>query len=406
MANFKYRAKDKYGRTVSGNMTGEDKGAVAKQLDTAGYVPISVEEFTEGKDILSRLLSGMLKRVSLEELALFTRQLLTLQESGVAMMLALGTLEKQAQNRYFKEVIRDVASSVEHGSSLSEALAKHPDIFTELYVNMIKAGEASGSMEEMLRRLAEFEEKDMDNRSKIKSATRYPMMTLGALFFAFLVMVNFVIPKFSSIFGQFNKALPLPTRIMLGLSYFMRHYWLLIIIMTAAVVYAFVRYMNTKNGRLVWDTFTLKVPIFGKLVSMLTMSRFARTMSILLKSGLPVLQVLDMSARTVGNARISAAVNSISENVREGKGISGPMSLSGLFPPMVVQMVAIGEDTGKVDELLLKVSDYYDQQSDYMMKNLSTMIEPIFVLCLGAMVLVVALSVFLPMWNLISVFNH
>jgi len=406
MANFRYKAKDKFGRTVSGTMTGEDKGAVAKQLDVSGYVPISVEEERKSKNIALQFLSGLFNKVTLEELGLFTRQLLTLQESGVTMITALTTLEKQTQNNYFKEIIRGITSSIEHGSSLSESLAKYPDLFSDLYVNMVKAGEASGALEDMLRRLAEFEEKDIENRSKIKSATRYPLMTLGALFCAFLIIVNLVIPKFAGVFGQFNKTLPLPTRIMLGLSYVMRHYWFLIIATVAAVIYLFIRYINTKKGRLIWDTFKLKVPIFGPLVSMLIMSRFARTMSILLKSGLPVLQVLDMSARTVGNARISMVVDSVSVNVREGKGISGPMGLSGLFPPMVVQMVAIGEETGKVDELLLKVSDYYDQQSDYMMKNLSVMIEPVFVLCLGAMVLTVALSIFLPMWNLISVFNH
>lgn len=406
MKNFRYKAKDKYGRTVTGAMTGEDKDAVAKQLGVSGYVPISIEEHKEASDIVSLFLSGLFKKVTPEELGLFTRQLLTLQESGVTMMMTLSTLEKQTQNNYFKEIIRDITSSIEHGSSLSDSLAKHPKIFPELYVNMVKAGEASGALEDMLRRLAEFEEKDTENRSKIKSATRYPAMTLGALFFAFLIMVNFVIPKFAGIFGQFGKELPLPTRIMLGLSFFMQHYWFVLIGSIIALIYLFMWYIHTDKGRLQWDTFKLKVPVFGPLVSLLTMSRFARTTSILLKSGLPVLQVLDMSARTVGNMRISGVVDAISANVREGKGMSGPMGLSGVFPPMVVQMVAIGEETGKVDELLLKVSDYYDQQSDYMMKNLATLIEPIFVLGLGAMVLVVALSVFLPMWNLISVFNH
>ena len=405
MPNFRYKAKDRFGKSVSGVMAADNKDAVAAHLDSTGYTPVSIEDAGDAKGVLVRM-PNIFDRIKLEEVTLFTRQLMTLQQAGVTILASLYTLEKQTDNPRFKGIMRDLGSAIEGGSSLSDAFSKHPDVFSELYVNMIKAGEASGTLEEMLKRLAEFEEKEMETIAKIKAATRYPTIVLIALFCAFLVMVNVVIPKFTGIYGTFNAQLPLPTRVLLGLSYVMRHFWYLIVIGAAGSIYLFHRYINTKMGRLQWDSFKLKVPIFGKLTSMLVMSRFARTLAVLLKSGLPVLQVLDMVSRTVGNTKISLAVDALAESVKEGKGISGPMGASGLFPPMIIQMVAVGEETGKVDELLMKVSEYYDQQSDYMMENLSTMIEPIFVLGLGGMVLSMALAIFLPMWNLIGVFKH
>ncbi|MDD5436687.1 MAG: type II secretion system F family protein, partial [Candidatus Omnitrophica bacterium] len=381
-----------------------DKSAVAQNLSSAGYITTSIEEAKETKRLGQA--GAIFDRITLEDLTIFTRQLLTLQKSGVALLASLSTLEKQTEKKRFKDIIRDVGVSVEQGASLSSALAKHPKVFSELYVNMVKAGEASGTLEEMLSRLAEFEEKEITTQAKIKSATRYPTIVLIALFCAFLIMVNVVVPKFSGIYDTFHAQLPLPTRVLLWLSFVMRHYWYLILAAMAGVVFLFLRYIHTKSGRVQWDTFKLKVPIVGPLLMLMVMSRFARTLAVLLKSGLPVLNVLDMVSRTVGNAKVSLAVDALTVSVKEGKGLSAPMSTSGLFPPMVIQMVAIGEETGKIDELLMKVSEYYDQRSDYMMENLATMIEPIFVLCLGGMVLSMALAIFLPMWNLISIFKH
>ncbi len=403
--NYRYRARDKYGKAATGVINGEDKNSVATHLSSMGYIPIAIEE---AKDIAPALpkLFNLFHVVTTEELNAFTVQLLTLQKAGIPLLASLDVLEKQTKSNYFKDVIKEILGYVEGGMNFSDALAKYPGIFNDLYVNMIKAGEASGLLDEILARLVEFSSKELDNRSKIKVATRYPLITLGALVIAFFVLVTFVIPKFAAIYSQFKATLPLPTRILLGLSFVIRHYWPLVIVAIAISGYLFFRFINTKNGRFLWDSFKLKVPIFGPIVTMLTMSRFTRTMSILIKSGLPILQVLDLVSRTVGNTVVSRAVETIATSVREGKGISEPMRISGIFQPMVVQMVAIGEDTGKVDELLLRVSDYYDQQSDYAMKNLSSMIEPVFIVGLGAMVAVMALAIFLPMWNLITVFRR
>ncbi len=404
--NFKYKARDKYGKAISGIMSGNDKNYVAKHLSAIGYVPISIEESKEGQVGLLEFFASFSRAVKPEELSLFTRQLLTLQKAGISLLSSLNVLEKQTRNKYFKDIIKELIAHVEGGLSLSEAMAKYPKIFDEFYVNMIKAGEASGLLDEILERLAEFSEKETENRFKIKAAMRYPLITLCALFGAFLIVVTFVIPKFASIFSQFKTKLPLPTRILMGLSAILKGYWYILIIFAGILYYLFYRYINTKKGRYIWDSFKLKVPIFGPLISMFVMARFARTMSILIRSGLPILQILDMVSRTVGNAVVARTIDNIAINVRDGKGISEPMRLAGIFPPIVVQMVAIGEDTGKIDELLLKVSEYYDQQVDYAMKNLTTLIEPLFIVILGVMVLTMALSIFLPMWNLITFFRH
>lgn len=386
-------------------MGGEDKNSVAKHLSAMGYIPISIEESKELGFGLPKLF-GIFNKVAIDDLNLFTRQLTTLQKAGIPLLSSLNILEKQAKNKYFKDVIKEISGLVESGSSLSDAMARYPKIFSELYVNMVKAGEASGLLDEILTRLSEFGEKEADTRSKVQVATRYPIMTLFALFVAFMIIVTFVIPKFSAVFAQFKTALPLPTRMLLGLSVFLKNYWYLAILGITGCAYLFIRYINTKDGRLRWDTVKLKAPVFGQLFSMFAMARFSRTMSILIKSGLPILQVLDLSSRTVANTLISRSIDNVAMSVKEGKGISEPMRISGLFPPIVVSMVGIGEDTGKIDELLMRVSEYYDQQSDYMIKNLTTMIEPILIVFLGAMILVMALAIFLPMWNLISLFNH
>jgi type II secretory pathway component PulF len=320
--------------------------------------------------------------------------------------VSLGAIEKQLKNQYLKDVVREITSSVETGSSLSDAMEKHPKVFNELYVSMIRAGEAGGILDDILERLADLGEKELDTRNRIKSATRYPMIAFFVLCIAFTVVVTFVIPKFSSVFAQFKTDLPLPTRILLGLSSAFKKYWLIELAAIAGLFFWFRYVIRLERGKLIWDTVKLKVPVFGPILLMLIMSRLTRVMAILIRSGLPILQILDMVARTSDNAVIARAIGTITESVREGKGLTEPMRLTGIFPPIVLQMVSVGEETGKIDELLLSVSDYFDQQSDYQIKNLTVLIEPLFVVFLGIMVLIMALAIFLPMWNLSTLFRH
>ena len=406
MKNFQYKARDKTGKLVKGAIVGASRADVARTLEGTGYIPISIEEPetpAKGGD----LFSGLFKQsVKLVDINMFTRQLLTLQRAGLPILTSLSTIEKQLKNPHFKDIIKEIASTVEKGSPFSEALEKYPAVFNELYVNMVRAGEASGLLDEILDRLAILGEKEFENQNRVKAATRYPMIATIAMCLAFITVVTFVIPKFSGIFAQFKADLPLPTKIMLGISSGIKKYWYLMCLVSGGTIFGFKKWVRTKGGKLIWDGLKLKMPVFGTLLVMLTMSRFTRITAILIKSGLPILQVLDMVTRTVDNAVLSRTIETITDSVRDGKGLTEPIRLSGMFPPMVVQMVAIGEETGKIDELLLKVAEHYDEQADYMIRNMSTLIEPIFIVGLGGMILLMALAIFLPMWNMISLLRH
>lgn len=402
MKNFRYKARDKFGKAVGGELSGENKNAVASHLSATGYIPISIEEITPGE----RTFFTLFKNVKLEELNSFTRQLATMQKAGVPLLLSLNSIEKQVTNKYFKDIIKEMGAHIESGMSLSETFSKYPAVFNDLYISMVRVGEAGGLLDEVLERLADFGDRELDTQNRIKVATRYPILTLIALAGAFTILVTFVIPKFANLFAQFKTDLPVPTKILLAVSYAIQHYWLLCIIGLAILIFVFTKYIHTPKGRFRWDSFKLKFPILDKLFLTIAMSRFSRTTSVLVRTGVPILQVLELVSRTVGNAVIAAELDAVATSVREGKGLSAPMSQSGIFSPMVLQMVAIGEETGKIDELLMKIADYYDQQSDFMIKNLTTLIEPIFIVALGVMVLIMALGIFLPMWNLASIFRH
>jgi MSHA biogenesis protein MshG len=270
---------------------------------------------------------------------------------------------------------------------------------------MVKSAEASGKLVEILERLSNLIEQDIDTRARIKAATRYPIIAFVSLCLGFLIVVTFVIPRFASLYGQFNALLPLPTRILLAINLAIQKFWFLSLLVVGGIVFAFLQFINSKAGRPIWDNFKLNIIILGPLLQMLIMSRFARITAILLKSGVPILEILDLAKTSAGNIIIARAIENIRESVKQGKGLSEPMKVSNLFPPIVVQMVAIGEKTGKVDELLLNVADYYDRESGYMIKNLSTYIEPLLIFVLAIMVLIMALAIFMPMWNLIRVFR-
>jgi len=295
---------------------------------------------------------------------------------------------------------------VQGGSTLSQAFAKHPRAFDSIYTGMIKAAEASGRMIEVLERISALIEQEIRTRSNIKSATRYPIIAFCALCIGFLIVITFVVPRFASLYAQYSADLPLPTRIMITTNLAIRKFWYIFLIAGPLIVFTFKKFINSDRGRPIWDNFKLGVPVFGPLLLLILMSRFARVTAILIKSGIPILEVLNLVAASVGNTKIVRAIDHIKESVSQGKGIAGPMRVSGLFPPIVVQMVSIGEDTGSVDELLMGVADYYDQEIEYMIKNLTSYIEPLLILVLGTMVLIMALGIFMPMWNLMQLFKH
>lgn len=402
MPTFKYIVRDKYGNKSKGLIEGESKEQIAKNLENMGYTPVSIEEAHElsGGKYFKKIHFGKLKNLSV-----FTRQLATLIKSGLPIMGSLYTLEKQSKNKYLKEIIGEVAKEVETGVPLSTALEHHSDFFDELYTNTVKAGEASGTLEDVLDRLADLIEYEIDTRSKILGVILYPAIATGFLFIGFLILVAFVLPQFTKIFASLNTELPLPTVILIKTNYIVQNYWYMLLIVSVLCVVGFVKFIKTKKGRKLWDKLRLKIPMFGPIILKLTMSRFSRIVSILVKSGVPILTVLDIASRTVGNVIISEAIDNIKTNVSEGKGMAEPMRVSGVFSPIVVQMVTVGEETGRVDDLLYEVSVHYDREASYAIKNLATLIEPILIILLSIGVLIMALGVFLPMWNMYSAFT-
>jgi type II secretory pathway component PulF len=325
--------------------------------------------------------------------------------AGIPFIQSLTTIERQTENQRLKKTITDIRRDVEAGASFSEALAKYPAIFSKLYVSMIQAGETAGILDEILDRLALLAEHEAETRARVKAAVRYPMIVVVAICLAFAFLVTFVIPKFAEVFARFKTELPLPTRVLLGINYVVQHYWYLIILALGLLVWGVLWYLGTPEGRWQWDKLKLKLPVFGLLFQKVALSRFARMFGALQKSGISMMLTLEIASEIVGNVVLARAVEEMRESLREGKGLSGPMESSGLVPPLVVQMMAVGEESGNIDTMLTKVSDYYDLDVEYTLRNLSTLIEPILILIIGSMVLFLALAVFLPMWNLMSLFR-
>ncbi|MFZ2385109.1 MAG: type II secretion system F family protein [Candidatus Omnitrophota bacterium] len=404
MPKYAYKACDKSGKQIEGIVESVSREDAAGALKANGYLPIDIRPVSRAFKMPA--LATLFKRVRFSDINMFTRQFYTLQKAGLPVISSLEALYEQAVNPFFKETIRDIKKDIEGGKSLSEAFAGHPRVFGEIYVNMLKCGEISGTLEDSLEKLAKLGEKEEQTRMRIKTATRYPLIVVVAIVSAFLILITVVVPRFTVIYGQFTASLPLPTRMLLLIHKLITQYWWLLIVSGGAAYFIFRRAIGTPAGRYLWDSFKLKLPVFGQMTLKSSMSKFALITGTLMRSGVPILNVLDLTAQGVGNKVIAVTINSIKESVNEGKGMALPMKNSGMFPPVVIQMVSVGEQIGKVDELLLHVSEYYESEVNYTIDNLITLIEPMLTVVLGGIILFIALGIFLPMWNLVSIIKH
>ena len=402
MNTYQYKARDRFGKAISGVIEAVSEELVASKLKEAGYAPISIIK-TEGRSGVGKFLDRF-KGVRLSEVNMFSRQFFSLQKAGLPILSSLDGLSDQTENKIFKQVIDQIAKDIESGSDLSAAMARHPKAFNEIYVSMIKVGEASGTLDDTLERLATLGENEERIRVRIKAATRYPVIVVSAIAIGFLILTTLVVPRFARLYGSFEVALPIPTRILIWINLAITKFWHVTSIISGILGFLFYKYINTQKGRFWWDNLKLKVPVFGPLLLKLSMSRFARITGILMRSGVPILRILELAATGAGNMIISRTLDNIRMSVSEGKGMVEPMRFSGMFPPVVTQMVSVGEETGKIDELLVHVADYYDSQTNYTIDNLTTLIEPILILILGCGVLLMALGIFLPMWNMMRLF--
>jgi type II secretory pathway component PulF len=403
MPTYRFKARDKEGVLHQGTMSAGRRESVADHISGQGFIPVLIEEERESA-LQADLLAG-LTRVKPQDLIVFSRQLATLLSAGVPFIQSLTTLEKQTENPRLRRTVAVVRQDIENGSAFSDALSRHPKVFNRLYVSMVHAGEAAGMLDDILERLALLAEHDAETRARVKAAVRYPLIVVISLSLAFAFLTSFVIPRFSAIFGQFKTELPFPTRVLVDLSRLIRHDWIGLILGTVLLAWGVSRYIGSTQGRRQWDRLKLGLPVFGVLFQKVALSRFARVFSAMQKSGLSMMLTLEIAAEVAGNVVIARVVEEMRESLREGKRLLGPMEASGLFPPLVMQMMAVGEETGKVDMMLKKVSDYYDMDVEYTLRTLSTMIEPILLLLVGGMVLFLALGIFLPMWDMMSLFK-
>ncbi|HME45071.1 MAG TPA: type II secretion system F family protein [Syntrophorhabdales bacterium] len=406
MAVFAYKARDERGALIAGTMDADSHRAVSAHLDSMGLFPVAVSEKKGfGTVSLDEYLTK-LDRVKLDDLIFFTRQLRTVIKAGVPLISGLKALEEQTNSRKLKKKIKKVWQDLDRGQSFSDALSGNKDVFSDLYVSMVKAGEVGGVLDEVLERLAQLLEFQMKTRETFKSAMRYPSMVVGAIVIAFGVLVTFVIPKFALLFKGSTMQLPLPTRILLGLNDLVQAYGVFLLGGVIGICIAGYVYTRTQQGKYVRDQLMLKLPIVGKILLKICMSRFAYVEENLIRAGVPIVTALEIVARTVGNLVITKKVVEISEKIEKGKGISKPMKDSGIFPPLVLHLIATGEDTGSLEEMLREVSIHYDSEVTYSLNRLSSWIEPILITVLGGMVLFIALAVFLPWWSMMEAMKH
>ena len=402
MPSFAYKGRNAGGQLIEGVLESTDSGAVVDVLRGMGLTPVDIKE-AQGKALKST--SGMnvtlfKQKITHIDLLLFSRQMHTLLKSGVPIMRALNGLQEAAINPEMKRVIGEIRESLEGGRELSHALARHPRVFSPFYLSMIRVGEATGLLEEIFYRLFEHLEFERYMREQVKTALRYPMFVMIAMAVAIVIVNIFVIPAFAKVFAGFGAELPLMTRILLGFSEFMVAYWPLMLAVVAGCVIAFRSWVGTTVGRYIWDRTTLKIPIAGKILHKAALSRFSRSFSLGIRSGVPVMQALSNSAQTVDNSYVSRCIEGMRENVERGESLLRATISAGIFTPIVMQMVAVGEESGAVDDMMDEIGDMYRQEVEYELKTLGQQIEPILIVLLGIMVLILALGIFLPMWDL------
>src|SRR5436190_2576065 len=394
---YAYKVRDRGGNLISGTLVADNEGLVLQRLREQGLTPLEVGKQGRGFNIeLTK------KKVKLKELAVFSRQFATMVNSGLPILRALSILADQTSSAELARVLGECRLDIEQGSSLSAALQKHPKIFNDLYVSMVKSGETGGSLDSVLLRLADMIENEVKLRGKIKSAMTYPIAVVALVSLIMAAMLLFVVPQFKSIYAQLGGSLPMPTRVLLTVSEIFKKLWFIVIAGIFIGRFVFRRWKATPAGRLSVDALKLRVPIFGSLFQKTALARFAGTLSMLLRSGVPILQALDIVSETVNNKVISKALNDVGSSVREGESMAKPLAKHKVFPPMVVQMLAVGEETGQVDVMLEKVSTFYNQEVEASVDALTSQIEPLLIAVVGGAVGMAVIALYMPMFNIIK----
>jgi len=406
MALYAYKGRSARGELVQGSLEGNDSGDVADQLFNRGVTPVDIQPAAaaraERASDKSTPLWPALKKQKVEalDLMLFSRQMYTLLRSGVPIMRSLAGLQESTQNAAFASVLLDLREALDSGRELSIAMRRHPKVFSPFYVSMVQIGEMTGMLDEIFNRLyahLEFEKQMSEN---IRGAIRYPMFVVLAMAAAITIVNIFVIPAFIKVFASFHAELPLLTRMLIGFSNFTVHYWPLLLALVFGAAMAFRTYTRTQGGRYKWDKYKLRIPIAGKIIFKGTLARFARSLALAFKSGIPIVQGLNVVGMVVDNEFMRSRIDQMRDGVERGESIMRTAVATGVFNPVVLQMIAVGEETGDMDGLMFEIAGMYEREVEYEVKTLSAQIEPIMIVALGIMVLILALGIFLPLWDL------
>jgi len=407
MSNFRYKARKPSGELVVESIEADSSAAVAKRLSSMGLIPVHIEAESESSGAAAAEGESRFgEKVRSTDVIMFTRQLVTLYKAGLPFLSSLEAIGKQTTNQALKRVLLEIAEEVQGGATLSAALSSHPKVFSDVYVATVLAGEAGGVLDQVMDRLVILLENEAQMRETLKAAMRYPIMVIGAMVAAFLVIVTFVIPTFAKLFERVGHDLPLPTRVMVGINTIRQDYWHISLIAAAGLITAFIWYVRTPDGRMRVDKLLLKCPLIGSIIMRASMARFAHLFATLSESGLPILKELKVIARTIGNRSISSEIEAVHNAVQEGRNLATAIDDRTSFPPLVKHMAAVGEKTGSMSEMMEAAGDHYDRETRVAIARLTQAIEPIITLTLGAGLLFMCLAVFLPMWGMMEVMGN
>ena len=397
---YDYKVRDRIGNVVTGQLVGDNETLVLQKLREMGMTPVEVKQHKDGLKMEINLRPG---RVKLKELSIFCRQFATMVNSGLPILRALAILSEQTESKELQKVLLGTRLDVEQGASLSGAMAKYPKAFNDLFIAMVKAGETGGVLDTVLLNLADMIENEVELRRKIKSAMTYPVAVVCMVVLIMSAMLLFVVPQFQTIYASLGGQLPLPTQILLSASKIVRTYWWVVMAASIGGTIALRRFKKTPAGRLQVDRVKLKAPVFGPLFQKVALARMSSTFGMLLTAGVPILQALDIVKDTVNNKVMSAALEEVKVSVREGESIARPLAKHGVFPPMVVQMIAVGEETGGVDTMLEKVSAFYTSEVEATVDALTSLIEPLLIAFIGGAVGAAVIALYMPMFNIIKI---
>lgn len=400
MATFKYVAKNQESRSVTGKIAAESKAAVIEELRKRNLIIISINEV---KDAVKKKSSFQSKKVKADEIVIFSRQLATMVEAGIPIVQGLDALQEQVTQPMFKRTLGTIAEDISHGSSLSVSFSKHPAVFDTLFVNMVRVGETGGVLAQVLDRIALYMEKTLRLRRKVKAALIYPAVVVSMAVIITIVLLVKVVPTFAEIYESFDSELPALTQVLIQVSEILQHYLLYVVGAIFAVAFLLRQWHKTNRGALVIDGALLKLPVFGDLLRKVAISRFSRTLATLVQSGVPILESLDIVGKTIGNKVLEVVVDDVKNNVRSGESIAPPLSKSGVFPPMVTRMISIGEKSGQLEKMLLKISEFYDDQVDAAVDGLTSIIEPLIIGVLGIVIGFIVIALFMPIMNITQI---